>query len=76
MYRSNYTKQMLKIFWHNLRYFCQKQSVTPTELFDGNSKIIKNDQSNITLVKLLEVTEYLEIEPEQLFKKQRYVDYD
>lgn len=76
MYRSNYTKQMLKIFWHNLRYFCQKQSVTPTELFGGNSKIIKNDQSNITLVKLLEVTEYLEIEPEQLFKKQRYVDYD
>lgn len=76
MYRSHYTKRMLKIFWCNLRYFSQRQGVTATELFGGNSKIIKNDQSNITLVKLLEVAEYLEIDPEQLFKKQRYVDYE
>ncbi|CAI3318732.1 hypothetical protein CIRMBP1296_00181 [Enterococcus cecorum] len=74
-YMSTEMKYNLTIFWSNVRHYAVLKGVTPTELLGGSSFKMRRNDANINLIKVLEIAEYLEIEPDLLFKKNKYVNY-
>lgn len=72
---SNKMKQNLTIFWSNVRHYAALKNVSPTELLGSSSFKMQKNDSNINLLKVLEIADYLDVEPDQLFKKNKYVDY-
>lgn len=74
-YMSTEMKYNLTVFWSNVRYYAVLKDVTPTELLGGSSFKMRRNDANINLIKVLEIAEYLEVEPDLLFKKNKYVNY-
>lgn len=74
-YVSTEMKKNLTIFWSNVRHYAALNNVSPTELLGGSYFKMRRNDANINLIKVLEIADYLGIEPDLLFKKNKYVDY-
>lgn len=72
---STKMKQNLTIFWSNVRHYAVLKGATPTELLGSSSFKMQKNDSNINLLKVLEIADYLNVEPEELFKKNQYASY-
>lgn len=74
-YMSTKMNQNLTIFWSNVRHYATLKGISATELLGSSSFKMRKNDSNINLLKVLEIADYLDVEPDQLFKKNKYVDY-